>query len=58
MDGAVIHRESSFRHHLLQIPIAQGIATVLTDSEQNDFELKLLPFEQSGMRYGLGAISR
>jgi hypothetical protein len=53
MNGAVINGESTFCHHFFEIPIAQGIAAVLANSEQDDPGLEMLPLEQFGRGHWL-----
>src|SRR5258708_38625452 len=47
IDGGVVHRKSSFCHHLLQVPVAERIAEVPAHTEQNNLCLKMTPFERS-----------
>jgi hypothetical protein len=45
-DRCMINRHPTFPHELFHIPIAQSIAKVPTDAEQNHFTFKMLPFER------------
>src|SRR5712692_351053 len=45
-DGNVIHRQSTLRHHLLQISVAQRITQVPPDAKNDDHVLKVSPTEQ------------
>src|SRR6266536_1694114 len=45
-DGNVIHRQSTLRHHLLQISVAQRITQVPPDAKNDDPVLKVSPTEQ------------
>ena len=45
-DGDVIHRQSTLRHHILQIPVAQRITQVPPDAQDDDDILEVSPAEQ------------
>src|SRR5215471_2250035 len=42
----VIHRQSTLRHHLLQIPIAQRITQVPSNTKDDNHILEVSPTEQ------------
>jgi hypothetical protein len=44
-DSSMVHRQPTLLHELFHIPIAQGIAEVPTDAEQNHVTFKMPPFE-------------
>ena len=52
-DCGVIHRKASFQHHFLEIPIAQSVAQIPADAEQDDFSFKLTPLERIGLTHGI-----
>ncbi len=43
----MVHLQSPFPHHFLQIAVAQRIAQVPAHAEQNDLRLKMTPFERT-----------
>jgi hypothetical protein len=51
LDCGMIYFNSSFCYHLLQIPIAQPVATIPPHVQQDDFRQKVVLFEQRDSRY-------
>jgi hypothetical protein len=46
VDGGMVHRESPFPHHFLEIAVAQRVAQVPPHAEQNDLSFVMTPFER------------
>src|SRR5450755_3612827 len=44
--GGMIHAEAAFCHHLLQIPVAEAVAQVPPNAEDDDLILKVAPTEK------------
>src|SRR5450432_1070314 len=44
-DGGVVHAESALRRQLLYIAVAQGVAQIPTDTQENDLISKMAPTE-------------
>ncbi len=47
IDGGMIHLQSPFQHHFLEVAIAERIAQVPTDTQENDLGFKVTPFERT-----------
>ncbi len=48
VDGGVIDVQTPLQHDLFQVSIAQGIAQVPVDAQQNDIGLEMTLFEGGG----------
>lgn len=48
VDGGVIDVQTPLQHDLFQVSIAQGIAQVPVDAQQNDIGLEMTLFEWGG----------
>jgi hypothetical protein len=44
----MVHLNPLLAHHLLQIPVTKGISAIQAYAQQDDFGLKMMPFEKSG----------
>jgi len=42
----MIHLQSPFPHHFLQVAVAERVAQVPADTQENDFGFKVTPFER------------
>ncbi len=51
----MVHRESPLQHHLLQIAVAQGIAQIPPDTQEDDVGLEMTPFKWVLGIHGSGA---
>jgi hypothetical protein len=51
----MIDRESALPHHFLEVSIAERIPKVPAHAEQNDFRLKMTPFERGGSVHDAGS---
>lgn len=45
-NGGMIYRNPPFPHHLLQVPVTEGIAALLSHIQQDNVCPKMTPFEQ------------
>lgn len=52
IDSAVIHLQAPLLHHLFQVTIAEGIAAIPPDIEQDDISLIMTLFEQVSSLHG------
>jgi hypothetical protein len=48
INGCMVHLNPLLAHHLLQIPVTKGISAIQAYAQQDDFGLKMMPFEKSG----------
>jgi hypothetical protein len=42
----MIHLQSPFPHHFLQVAVAQGVAQIPTHAEENNLGFKVTPFQR------------
>ena len=46
IDRRMVHRQSAFRHHFLQVSVAERITQIPSDAKQAYFWLEVTPFER------------
>lgn len=45
----MIHCQSAFAHHLLKVAVAEGVAAIPADAQEDDRQLVVPPLERIGI---------
>lgn len=46
VDRGMVHLQTTFQHHFFEITVAERIAQVPSDAQENDVGLEMMPFER------------